>query len=181
MSVEITASVVAGLIVGKSFALLAFAGDSLIEFISAFAVLNYLKNLSLGKYLESESERTERISLSLLIVLIPAITLGAIYSYFSAVKPLASPLGIVVSLGAVVIMSFLWIQKRGLGTNANIIPLKIDAVESAACLFMSVAVLGGLVFEYFLGISWADYVATAIILGFVALEVKESLAEMRAR
>jgi len=179
MGVEVIGSIIAGLVIGKSFALLAFAGDSMIELISAYAVLSYLTNLSKGRFLQSESERTERISLTLLVLLIPAITLVAIYSYISGIKPEASLLGIAVSLAAVGIMSYLWIEKRKLGTNANIIPLKIDATESATCLFMSTAVLGGLLVEYFLGISWADYVASAIILGFVILEIRGLFQELK--
>jgi divalent metal cation (Fe/Co/Zn/Cd) transporter len=179
MSIEVTASIIAGLIIGKSFALLAFAGDSIIELISAYAVLSYLRNVSKGKLTESESERTERIALLLLIMLIPIITLGAIYSYASGIKPEASLLGIVVAIGAVMIMPILWIQKKTVGREANIHPLTIDAAESATCFFMSIALLGGLVLNYILGIFWADYVATAIILVFVILEIRESLEEMR--
>jgi divalent metal cation (Fe/Co/Zn/Cd) transporter len=179
MSVEVIASVIAGMIIGKSFALLAFAGDSVVEIISAFAVLSYIRNLTKGNFIETESERTEKISHSLLILLIPVIALGATYSYFSGVKAEASPLGIAVSLGAVVIMSYLWTEKKRLGKEANIVPLAIDAIESATCLFMSVAVLGSLLLEYFFGFSWADYVATAIILVFLVVEVREYTEEKR--
>ncbi len=179
MSIEVIASIIAGLVIGKSFALLSFAGDSIVELISAYAVLNYLRNVTKGKFAESESERTERIALLLLITLIPVIALGAIYSYVSGIKPEASLLGIAVAIGAVVIMPILWIQKKIVGREGNLRPLTIDAVESATCFFMSIALLGGLVLNYVFGISWADYVATAIILGFVILEIRESLEEMR--
>ena len=179
MSVEVIASVIAGLIIGRSFALLAFAGDSLVEMISAFAVLSYLRNLSVGKFTESQSERAEKISHSLLILLIPAIALGAVYAYVSGIKAEASPLGIAVSLGAVVIMSFLWTEKKRLGKGANIVPLTLDAIESATCLFMSIAVLGSLLLEYFFGFLWADYTATAAILVFLVLEVRENTEEKR--
>ena len=179
MSIEVIASIIAGLIIGKSFALLAFAGDSIVELTSAYAVLSYLRNVTNGKLVESESERTERIALLLLIMLIPIIALGAIFLYVSGIKPEASLLGIVIAIGAVVIMPILWIQKKTVGREGNILPLSIDAVESATCFFMSIALLGGLVLNYFLGITWADYVATVIILGFVILEIRESLKEMR--
>jgi divalent metal cation (Fe/Co/Zn/Cd) transporter len=178
MSFEVIAAVIAGLLIGKSFALLAFAGDSLVELISAYAILNYLQNLSQKRnFAPEDSERTERISLSLLTLLIPVISLGALYSYISGIKPEASPLGIGVSLGAVAVMSYLWTQKKRIGAEANIAPLSIDAIESATCLFMSATVLGGLLIEYFFKISWADYIATAIILGFIILEIGESFQE----
>jgi divalent metal cation (Fe/Co/Zn/Cd) transporter len=178
MTIEVVGSVIAGLIIGKSLALLAFAGDSVIELISAYAVLKYLTNLSNGRFSVSDSEKTQRVSLSLLILLVPVITLGAVYSYYSEIKPEASTLGIGVSLVAVIIMSYLWTEKRKIGKEANVVPLSIDSIESATCLFMAIAALGGLLAENFLRIGWADYLATGIILTFVILEIRESMREL---
>jgi divalent metal cation (Fe/Co/Zn/Cd) transporter len=180
MTIEVAASIVAGLIIAKSFALLAFGGDSVIELLSSFAVFGYLRNLSKGRITsEAEAERTEKIATLLLILLVPVIAGGAVYSYFLGIKPEASLLGIGVAAGAVVIMPVLWIQKLRTGRRSNLVPLTIDAVESATCFFMSIALLGGLVVNYFLHITWADYVTTAVILGFVVLEIRESLEEMK--
>jgi len=76
-------------------------------------------------------------------------------------------------------MPILWNQKRRIGREGNIPTLTIDAAESGTCFFMSVAVLGSLLLNYFFQITWADYLATAIILGFVVLEVRASLEEMK--
>jgi divalent metal cation (Fe/Co/Zn/Cd) transporter len=43
---------------------------------------------------------------------------------------------------------------------------------------MATALLGGLLAEYFLGLWWADYLATGIILAFVAREAVESHHEL---
>ena len=182
MSVEVVASVVAGLVIGRSLALLAFGGDSVIELISAYAVFGYLRKFD-RRVLTSpeESERTERIATALLIILVPILTVGAIYSYVSGIKPEASPLGIAVALGAVVIMPILWLQKKKTGRQANILSLTIDAVESATCFFMALALLGGLLVDYFLHMGWADYAATAVILGFVILEIRESIKESKEK
>ena len=56
--------------------------------------------------------------------------------------------------------------------------LSMDAIESVTCLFMATALLGGLLAEYFLGFWWADYLATGVILGFVAREAVESYHEL---
>jgi divalent metal cation (Fe/Co/Zn/Cd) transporter len=180
MSIEVIASVIAGLIIGKSFALLAFGGDSVIELISAYTVWSYLRKLVMGiSAAEAESKRTEKLATSLLILLIPVIAGGAIYSFYLEIKPEASPLGIAVGIGAVIIMPILWIKKKRIGSDGSILPLTIDAIESATCFFMSIALLGGLLVNYFVHIAWADYIATAIILGFVALEIKESIEEIK--
>jgi divalent metal cation (Fe/Co/Zn/Cd) transporter len=180
MTIEVIVSIIAGLIIGKSFALLAFGGDSLVELISAYVVLDYLRKFNKGIFQsEAESERTERLAAVLLTLLIPTIAGGAVYSYFSGIKPQASLLGIAVALGAVIIMPILWLQKKRIGREANILSLSIDAAESATCFFMSVAVLVGLLLNYFFQITWADYVATVIILGFVVLEIRESLEHIK--
>ena len=71
-----------------------------------------------------------------------------------------------MAIGSVVIMPILWIQKKIVGREGNLRPLTIDAVESATCFFMSIALLGGLVLNYVFGISWADYVGYSNHLGF---------------
>jgi divalent metal cation (Fe/Co/Zn/Cd) transporter len=44
---------------------------------------------------------------------------------------------------------------------------------------MSVALLGGLLAEYFFGLWWADYLVAVVILVFVAREASESYHELR--
>jgi divalent metal cation (Fe/Co/Zn/Cd) transporter len=56
--------------------------------------------------------------------------------------------------------------------------LETDAIESVTCLFMSIALLGGLLGEYFFGLWWMDYLATGVILVFVAREALESYREL---
>ena len=63
----------------RSFALLAFGGDSLIERISGFAVLSHLRRNMAGS--EILDRRTELLATGLLFALIPVIGLGAVYSY----------------------------------------------------------------------------------------------------
>ena len=176
MIVEVLGSIGFGLMVG-SFALLAFGGDSLIELISGFAVLSHLRKDAAGS--EIQSRQTELLATGLLFALIPIIGLGAVYSYASGIRPEGSPLGIVIALGAVIVMPYLWWEKRKIGKETRSLPLSIDAVESVTCLLMAIALLGGLLAEYFFGFWWADYLATAVILVFVAREAFESYHELR--
>jgi divalent metal cation (Fe/Co/Zn/Cd) transporter len=176
MIIEALGSVGFGLMAG-SFALLAFGGDSLVELISGFAVLGHLRRDLAGS--EIQSGRTESLTVGLLFALIPVIGLGAGYSYASGLRPEGSPLGIAIAIGAVIVMPYLWWQKRKIGEETRSLPLSIDAVESITCLFMSVSLLGGLLAEYFFGLWWADYLATGVILAFVAREAFESYNELR--
>jgi len=175
MTVEALASIGFGLVAG-SFALMAFGADSLIELISGFAVLLHLQKDAGG--IDIHSKRTEQLTSALLFGLIPVIALGAVYSYTIGLRPEGSPFGIAVAIGAVIIMPYLYFQKKKIGEETRCLPLKMDAVESVTCFFMSVALLGGLLAEFFFGLWWVDYLATGVILAFVAREAVESYHEL---
>src|SRR5712692_3953066 len=180
MTVEVLGSIGVGLLAG-SFALLAFGGDSLIELVSGLAVLGGLRRDSLrSSGLRTDSNRTEQFTSLLLFALIPVIGLGAVYSYLSGLKPEGAPLGIAIAIGALIVMPYLYVQKKRIGRETRSLSLSMDAIESITCIFMATALLGGLLAEYFLGIWWADYLATGIILAFVAREAVESYHELHA-
>jgi len=175
MTVEVIGSVWSGLIAG-SFALLAFGGDSLVELLSGITVLSFLRKPLAGP--STNPGRTEQLTNALLFALIPVIGLLAVYSYVTGLRPEASPVGIVIAVGAVIVMPYLWLGKRRLGRETRSSILSMDAVTSLTCIFMSVALLGGLLVEYFFGLWWVDYLATAVILAFVSREAVESYHEL---
>ncbi len=173
MAVESAVSLSAGILAG-SLALVAFGGGSLIELVSAVSVAVYLRRELGGKSDPSSLERTERITGLLLFLLIPTIGIGSVYSILVGARAESSLLGIAVALGAVMIMPVLWIGKSGVGKSAGCKPLLNDAVESATCFFMSVALLAGLLAVSLFRLWWVDYVVTAIILVFVRREALEA-------
>jgi len=178
MTIEVLGSIGVGLI-AWSFALLAFGGDSLIELISGLAVVAGLRrDSSRSGCPRTDNNRTEQFTSALLFALIPVIGLGAVYSYLSGLKPEGSPLGIAIAVGAVIVMPYLYVQKKRIGRETRSLALSMDAIESVTCLFMATALLGGLLAEYFLGFWWADYLATGVILGFVAREAVGSYREL---
>ena len=137
MLIEVFGSIGFGFIAG-SFALLAFGGDSLIELISGIAVLMGLrKDSSLTTTSEEHNSKTEQFTSLLLFTLIPVIGIGTVYSYTTGLKPEASPLGIAIAIGAVIVMPYLYIQKKRIGREIRCLPLSIDAIESVTCLFMA--------------------------------------------
>jgi divalent metal cation (Fe/Co/Zn/Cd) transporter len=177
MVIEVAGSIGVGILTG-SLALLAFGGDSVVELLSAFVVFSHLRGDVKGS--AGIGRRTALSTTFLLFALVPAIGLGAVYSYGIGLRPEGSLLGVVVAAGAVIIMPYLWLEKRKIGRETRCLPLSIDAVESATCFFMSLALLSGLLAEYFFGLWWADYLATAVILVFVAREGIESYREIDA-
>lgn len=177
MSFEVGGAILAGVLAG-SLALVAFGADSSIEFISGVAVLRHLKADYDGS--KKVGHRTALLTTGLLFVLIPVIGGLAAYSYLSGVRPEGSPLGIAIAVGAVILMPLLFVEKRKIGKVTRCLPISIDAYATATCFLLSVALLGGLIGVYLTGLGWIDYLATGVILAFVAKEAVESLKETRA-
>ncbi|MDG6954599.1 MAG: cation transporter [Nitrososphaerota archaeon] len=176
MAVEVAGSIGIG-ILSRSPALLAFGGDSVVELFSAFVVLNHLRGDVAGS--SGLGRRTALATALMLFCLVPAIGLGTAYSYASGLRPEGSLLGVAIAAGAALVMPYFWLEKRKIGKETRCLPLSVDAVESATCFFMSLALLAGLLAEYLFGLWWADYLATAVILVFVGKEALESYMEVR--
>jgi len=178
MTIEVLGSIGVGLIAG-SFALLAFGGDSLIELITGLVVLRSLRRDSSNAGGLNDTNRTEQFTSALLFALIPAIGFTAVYSYTTGLRPEGSPLGIIIAVAALIVMPYLYFQKKQIGRQTRSLSLSMDAIASITCILMATALLGGLLAEYFLGLWWADYLATGIILAFVAREAVESYHELQ--
>jgi len=178
MTVECVAAIYSG-IAAWSLALLAFGGDSIVELLSSFAVVQHLRDLNANSNSHRESKRTEWATALLLVSLIPVIGLLAVYSFLRGIEPESSLLGMAVAAAAVVIMPVLWYEKRRIGIASKCVPLKIDAAESATCFWMSAALLAGLGINFVWKVPWIDYVATFVILFFVAREAIEAIREVR--
>src|SRR3989442_14039920 len=138
MIIEVLGSIGFGVIAG-SFALLAFGGDSMIELISGIAVVTGLQKGSSGRSNrdETHSKKTEQFTSALLFALVPVIGLGAVYSCVTGLKPEGSPLGIAMAIGAVIVMPYLYVEKKKIGRETRSLALSIDAIESVTCLFMA--------------------------------------------
>ena len=178
MAVEAVGAIAAGVFSG-SLALLAFGGDSVIELASSLAVLAHLRMEGKGEGSDLKTERTEQATLLLLFLLIPVIGVGTVYAYSSGVQPESSILGILIAVGAIVIMPVLWFEKRRIGREANCFPIEVDATESATCFLMSTALLVSLVANFLWRLWWVDYLATLVILIFLAREAVQSLQHFR--
>ena len=176
MIVEVAGSIGIGAL-SRSPALLSFGSDSVVELFSAFVVMNHLRRDVAGS--AGMGRKTALATTLMLFSLVPAIGIGTVYSFVSGLRPEGSLPGVAVAAGAVFVMPYFWLEKRRIGKEMRCLPLSVDALESATCFFMSLALLTGLLAEYLFGLWWADYLATAVILAFVAKEAQESFLEVR--
>lgn len=181
MTVECIAAIYSGM-AAWSLALLAFGGDSLVELLSSFAVVQHLRTSLTSKGSSTghvETKRFEWATVLLLTSLIPVIGFASVYSFLIGIEPESSLLGIAVAIAAVVIMPILWFEKKQIGKATHCLTLTIDSVESATCFWMSVVLLSGLLINYVWKVPWIDYAATFVLLVFVAREALESIDEVR--
>ena len=119
MAVEAIGSITVGLMAG-SLAMLAFGGNSVVELISGVVVLHHLRK-NPGSPGTSD-RRTALVTTALLFAII-LIGLGTIYSYLTALRPERTILGIAISAGAIIIMPFLWFEKKDIGRGTSCLPI----------------------------------------------------------
>lgn len=172
---EGVASVIAGALAG-SIALVGFGLDSAIESLSGGVLIWRLRH-PLGD--EAEQERLERRATR--FVGYTFFLLGA-YVLYEAVRklylreaPEGSLAGIIIALLSVIIMPLLARRKRRVGERLGSRALIADSRETIACMYLSVALLLGLLLNYFLHWWWADPVASLVIVLFLIKEGRECL------
>jgi divalent metal cation (Fe/Co/Zn/Cd) transporter len=170
MSVEAALSLWAAW-TARSPALAAFGGDSAVELMSAVAVLWRFRTHAS----EHAEQRAARIAGGLLFVLIAYVGFASAMSLLGYSEPKTSYLGMVVLVGAAIIMPVLAKEKRRLSALTGSAALRADAAESALCAYLSVIALMGLVVHAVWRIAWADPVAALAITPLIAFEAREAL------
>jgi divalent metal cation (Fe/Co/Zn/Cd) transporter len=181
MVIEAAVSLGAGIVAG-SILLTAFGIDSVIELISGSILLWRLSTEANG----GDAERVERAEQKAAWVV--AITLGllclyvlvsAIYGLATQSKPESSPVGIGISLAAVLVMPYLAFSKRRIARRIGSDALRGDAAESLTCGYMAGTVLVGLLLNAVFHWWWAEDLAALGFLFWLLGETREALEEAR--
>lgn len=174
MSVEAVVSLGAAW-TARSPALLAFGGDSTVEFLSAAVVFWRFYSPS---HREQAEKRAAKISGGLLFVLAGFVVTASILMLMEHVEAKPSPVGIGLLLLAAFIMPWLAAQKRQLSTSTASAALRADAAESAVCGYLALIALAGLLVNAFWKVSWADPVAA---MGLLPLIVREGWQTLKGK
>jgi divalent metal cation (Fe/Co/Zn/Cd) transporter len=181
MVIEAVVSIGAGIIAGSAL-LTAFGLDSVIELVSG-SILLWRLLIEAG---EGDTERVEHaehravwivaVSLALLCVYV----LGtAIYGLVTHSMPESSPVGIGISIAAVIVMPWLAITKRRIAKRIESGALRGDAASSLTCGYMAVTVLVGLALNALFQWWWAEDIAAVVFLFWLVQETREALEEAR--
>jgi divalent metal cation (Fe/Co/Zn/Cd) transporter len=154
-------------------AILAFGSDSLIELFSATVVLlQFFPRFSLSP---ARASRTAAVLLFALAGVVAAIAIGGLLLH---ARPEISPLGIGITIAALIIMPVLaWLKSREARLGGNL-ALRADAVQSATCAYLAGITLLGLAVNAVFGIAWFDSLAA---LAAVPLLLKEGQSAWRGQ
>ena len=175
MVVEGTAAIWAGF-VAHSVSVSAFGLDSLIELMSGTVVMWRMQaEARMGAAFPAEAEhRAHRAAGILLFALAAYVLAAASFSLFRHRGQDFSIVGLAVTLAAVAIMFPLARAKRDLAVRMGSRALRADAAESTACGYLSIAVLIGLVAQYFINAWWIDGVVSLGIIYYLVREGMEA-------
>jgi divalent metal cation (Fe/Co/Zn/Cd) transporter len=101
------------------------------------------------------------------------------YGLVTRGRPEGSPVGIGLSLAAVVVMPLLALGKRRAASQIGSEALEGDAASSLTCGYMAATVLVGLALNALLGWWWAEDVAALVFLVWLVGEIREAIEEAR--
>jgi divalent metal cation (Fe/Co/Zn/Cd) transporter len=148
-----------------STAMLAFGSDSLVELLSATVVLlQYFSPASISQ------RAAARIAAVLLFVLALIVVSTALLSLIFHRRPETSPLGMIVTVCALIAMPALAWLKRREARRTNNVALAADAVQSATCAYLALITLTGLAANAAFHIAWFDSLAALLAVPILLSE-----------
>jgi divalent metal cation (Fe/Co/Zn/Cd) transporter len=150
--------------------LLAFGFDSLVELVSASLVI-----LSLAPRFHYNQRSINRASGLLLFVLAAVVAFTSSLALLGKLQPEASPLGIAITLAALLVMPLLAWQKRKLARDMEHRALAADAVQSATCAYLAALSLAGLILNAWFHIAWADSLAALAAIPILIIEGRRAM------
>jgi divalent metal cation (Fe/Co/Zn/Cd) transporter len=156
----------------RSPAMLAFAGDSAIELLSAGIVLWRFRTAASR---ERDERNAARAAGGLLLVLAVYVVIASVLTLLGYYEAKPTYLGIALLAAAVLVMPWLAREKRRLSTATGSAALRADAAESALCAYLSLIALAGLAAHAIWHVAWADPAAAIAITPLIAWEARQAL------
>jgi divalent metal cation (Fe/Co/Zn/Cd) transporter len=150
--------------------LLAFGLDSLVELLSAALVV-----LSLAPRFQLRRRSIDRAAGLLLFLLAAVVALTSVLALAGRFRPQASPLGILVTVAALLVMPVLAWLKRKLALRTGNNALAADAVQSAACAYLAFIALAGLAANAAFHLASADSLAALAAIPILIREGRRAL------
>jgi divalent metal cation (Fe/Co/Zn/Cd) transporter len=151
-------------------ALLAFGVDSFVELLSASLVV-----VALAPRFSFSQRRIDLASGSLLYFLAAAVGVASMLALAGRMQPKSSPLGIGITVAALIVMPLLAWQKRKLARLIRNNALAADAVQSATCAYLALITLVGLGLNAAFHITSADSIAALAAVPILIVEGRRAM------
>lgn len=156
--------------VASSAALIGFGLDSIVEVLSAAAVV--------WQFAAPDPQKREKVALRVIAVsffgLAAYVSVDAVLSLFGLRDPEHSPVGIAIAALSLLVMPFLsWFERRT-GRELGSASAVADSKQTLICTYLSAALLAGLLLNSLFGWAWADSVAALVIAVFAVREGVEA-------
>ena len=156
----------------RSPTLLAFGGDSAVELLSAAVVLWRFRAHVVPGYAERSASR---LAGALLLALAAYVTTVSLTSLLGHNRPRPTDLGVIILIGAAIVMPWLAREKRKLSAATGSAALRADAAQSGLCGYLSLVALVGLTVNVAWHMAWADPVAALAVAPLILWEGKETM------
>lgn len=121
--------------------------------------------------IEHRARRLVALSLAALAVYV-AVDAGL--AIVNGERPEPSPVGLALAAISIVVMWWLAGAKRAVALALGSRALAADAVQTLACLWLSVVVIAGVGLNALVGWWWADPVAALVLAALIAREAREA-------
>jgi divalent metal cation (Fe/Co/Zn/Cd) transporter len=175
--VEGILSITAGIWAG-SVSLIGFGLDSAIESLSAVIMVWRFRKVDLKSYEEKGVEKRALRYVGYTFLILSVYVLFESFSkLYNAEIPEPSPLGIIIALASIIVMPLLFYFKYRTGKDLGSKSLIADSKETLSCFFLSVALLTGLLLNYFWDIWQADPLIGLLIAFYLMREGYEILLD----
>ncbi len=165
-----------------SIALIGFGLDSFIESSSGFIMIwRFRKHWAISAISEEEEEKVEKKAVRYVaytfLILAAYVLFESIKKLYLHETPAPSLFGIIIAIVSIIVMPLLFYLKYKTGKAINSPSLVADSKQTLTCLFLSAALLFGLVLNYFYGLWQADPIVGLIIVIFLIREGLSMLKE----
>jgi divalent metal cation (Fe/Co/Zn/Cd) transporter len=171
MTIEGGVAVAAGLI-ASSPALIGFGFDSAIEGLASVIIIwRFAERRALSEEAELRAQKLVAVSFFLLA---PYVAYEALSTLIAGNHPETSVIGIALSATSLVLMPYLGMAKKRIGTRLESSATAGEGAQNILCAYLAAGVLAGLAANSLFGLWWLDPVVALGIAGLAISEGRES-------
>ncbi len=176
--VEGVVSILAGVAAGST-ALIGFGSDSFVESLSGSVMIWRFRNN--GKISPEQEHAVERRAVQLVgytfFILASYVIFGSVQNLVGKEAAEKTLLGILIAVASLIVMPALFYLKVRTARQIKSRSLLADSKQTLGCILLSIALLIGLLLNYFFELWWIDSVAGLLIAGLLIREGVKTLKE----